>query len=257
MTIDNQLYDRMAGSWWEETGLLHVLAALNPVRIGYLRRVLFDEPGFAPRGSRVLDVGCGGGLLAEELARLGCEVAGIDPSRESLAAARAHAATGGLRIEYRQGTGEAIPFPDACFDLLSCCDVLEHVADLPRVIAEIARVLTPGGVFLYDTINRTLRSRLVVIKLFQEWSWTSLLPPHLHDWNRFIKPDELLALLARNGLRNRGLIGLRPAVDPLCAFRILRQRKRGALTYREAVQRLDLQESRDPSILYLGHAVKE
>jgi 2-polyprenyl-6-hydroxyphenyl methylase/3-demethylubiquinone-9 3-methyltransferase len=255
MPIDNHLYDRMAGSWWDESGFLHTLAALVPPRLGAMRRAL-DDLGVEPRGKRTLDIGCGGGLLAEEFARLGCAVSGIDPSRESLAAAREHAAAAGLRIDYLEGTGESIPFPDAAFDIAYCCDVLEHVTDLPRVMAETARVVRPGGVFLYDTLNRTLRSWLVAIKLLQEWSWTSFMPPDLHDWNLFIKPPELLALLARNGLQNRGLAGLKPAAGPLRALRILRACKRGEITPAEAVRRLDLRPSRDLSVLYLGHAVK-
>jgi 2-polyprenyl-6-hydroxyphenyl methylase/3-demethylubiquinone-9 3-methyltransferase len=257
--VDNQLYDRMAGSWWEESGLLHMLAALNPPRLRFMRRMMAGELGIDPRGRRALDVGCGGGLLCEELARLGCTVAGVDPSAESLAAARAHAGEAGLSIDYREGTGEALPFPDASFDIVTCCDVLEHVADLPRVIGESARVLAPGGVFFYDTINRTQRSRLVIIKLFQEWGWTSFMPPDLHDWTMFIRPAELLAILARQGLESRGLTGLEPAGGPLGilrAFRVLRARKRGAISYAEAVRRIDLCESRGLGILYLGCAVK-
>jgi 2-polyprenyl-6-hydroxyphenyl methylase/3-demethylubiquinone-9 3-methyltransferase len=256
MPIDNDLYDRMAASWWDETGFLHILAAFIPPRFGYMQRVLCDELGIDPRGLRTLDIGCGGGLLAEEFARLGCDVSGIDPSGESLAAAVRHAEEQGLRIDYRQGTGEAIPFPGATFDVAYSCDVLEHVADLPRVIAEIARILKPGGIFLYDTINRTWRSKLVVIKLFQEWRWTSFMPPDLHDWSLFIKPRELLRLLGRSGLRNRGMTGLGPAAGPLRIFRILRARKRGELSYVEAARRIDLHESRDRSIVYMGHAVK-
>jgi 2-polyprenyl-6-hydroxyphenyl methylase / 3-demethylubiquinone-9 3-methyltransferase len=256
MPIDNELYDRMAGSWWDETGFLHILAAFILPRFGYMQRVLFDELGIDPRGLRTLDIGCGGGLLAEEFARLGCAVSGIDPSGESLAAAGRHAEEQGLRIDYRRGTGEAIPFPDASFDVAYSCDVLEHVADLPRVIAETARILKPGGIFLYDTINRTWRSKLVVIKLFQEWRWTSFMPPDLHDWSRFIKPRKLLRLLDRNGLRSRGMTGLGPAAGPLRVFRILRARKRGELTYVEAARRIDLRESGDTSIVYMGHAVK-
>jgi len=256
MPIDNDLYDRMAATWWDDTGFLHILAAFIPPRFGYMKRVLLDEMKIDPRGLRTLDIGCGGGLLAEEFARLGCDVSGIDPSAESLTAAERHAGEQGLRIDYRQGTGEAIPFPDAAFDIAYSCDVLEHVADLPRVIAETARVLRPGGIFLYDTINRTWRSKLVVIKLFQEWSWTSFMPPDLHDWSRFIKPRELLGLLDRNGLRHRGMTGLSPAAGPLRIFRILRARKRGELSYVEAARRIGLHESGDMGIVYVGHAVK-
>lgn len=243
----------MAGSWWDDSGLLRVLQALNPLRLGYLSRAL---EGIDLRGKKALDVGCGGGLLAEELACLGCAVTGIDPSEPSLEAARTHARSAGLAIEYRRGTGERLPLPDAAFGLVCCCDVLEHVEDLPRVIAEIARVLAPGGLFLYDTINRTVRSRLVMIKLLQDWRWTSFLPPDLHDWNRFIKPGELLPLLARNGLRNRHLTGLKPGIHPLRALTLLRARKRGTISYLEAFQRLQLQESPDLRVLFMGYAEK-
>jgi 2-polyprenyl-6-hydroxyphenyl methylase/3-demethylubiquinone-9 3-methyltransferase len=259
MPVDNLLYDRMAGSWWEESGLLHMLAALNPPRLRFMRRMMAGELGIDPRGKRALDVGCGGGLLCEELARLGCTVSGVDPSAGSVAAARAHATEVGLAIEYHEGTGESLPFSAASFDVVTCCDVLEHVADLPRVIGEIARVLAPGGVFFYDTINRTWRSRLVVIGLFQEWEQTRFLPPGLHDWTMFIRPAELLALLARQGLESRGLAGLEPAGGPLGilrTFRALRARRRGAISYAEALRRIDLRESRGLGILYLGCAVK-
>lgn len=256
MPVDNELYDAMADSWWDESGLLHILRGLNPGRFGYMRRVLLEDLGVDPRGKATLDVGCGGGLLAEEFARLGCEVTGIDPSEKSLEAARAHARAAGLAIEYRQATGERIPFPDATFDIVYCCDVLEHVRDLRQVIAEISRVLKPGGIFLYDTINRTLKSKLVMIKLFQEWDWTSLMPPDLHDWRMFIKPDELVSLMAANGLENRGLTGLAPSASPLRTIRILRARKRGDISYLEAAQRIGLRESRDKAVLYAGYSTK-
>jgi 2-polyprenyl-6-hydroxyphenyl methylase/3-demethylubiquinone-9 3-methyltransferase len=256
MPVDNNLYDTLADSWWDESGMLRTLHGLNPARLRYLRRVLVDESGMDLRGKKTLDVGCGGGLLSEELARMGCVVTGVDPSEQSLEAARAHARQEGLAIDYRQATGEALPFPDATFDLVCCCDVLEHVDDLPRVISEIGRVLRPGGIFLYDTINRTFRSWLVIIELFQEWSWTSFMPPDLHDWRQFIKPGELTALLAGAGLANQGLAGLRPAVNPLQTLRILRARKRGRISYLEAIRRLDLQESRDLSISFIGWARK-
>src|SRR5687768_133704 len=102
----------MANSWWDESGLLHALAALNPARLGYMRRVLLEELRLAPVSLHVLDIGCGGGLLAEEFARLGCAVMGVDPSEESLVAARAHAAGQGLTIGYQCARGEALPFAD-------------------------------------------------------------------------------------------------------------------------------------------------
>lgn len=256
MPVDNQLYDEMADSWWDESGFLHVLRGINPARFGYMRRVLLEELGIDPRGKKTLDVGCGGGLLAEEFARLGCDVTGIDPSEKSLEAARSHAKAAGLGIEYRQATGESIPFPEGTFDIVYCCDVLEHVQDLGKVIAEISRVLKPDGTFLYDTINRTLKSWLVMIKLFQDWGWTSFMPANLHDWRMFIKPDELVSLMAARGLENRGQTGLAPSASTIRAIRILRARKRGEISYLVATRRLGLRESRDKSVLYAGYASK-
>ena len=256
MPIDNTVYDRMADSWWDEAGFLHVLAALNPGRFGYMRRVLTEELQLRPAGLRVLDVGCGGGLLAEEFARLGCAVVGVDPSEESLAAARKHAAAEGLTIEYQCATGESLPFADAAFDLVYCCDVLEHVADLGRVIAESARVLQPGGIYFYDTINRTPQSRLVMIKLLQEWRWTAMMPPRLHDWRMFIRPDELRHRLEENGLVPHGFTGLKPRVGPLRMLRALRRVKRGQLSYAAAVGEMDYGESPDTSVSYIGFARK-
>jgi len=256
MPVDNELYDRLAATWWDPQGFLHVLCALNPARFGYMRRVLLDEFRLTPAGRRALDVGCGGGLLAEEFARLGFAVTGVDPSARSLDAARAHAAEAGLSIEYRQASGEALPFAESSFDVVYCCDVLEHVTDLARVIAESARVLKAGGVYLYDTINRTPQSRLILIKLFQEWGWTSFMPPRLHDWEMFIRPSELARLLEQQGLRPGRVRGLKPRANPITILRALRARKLGRLSYREAAERIDLGESPDTSVLYLGYAQK-
>ena len=256
MPVDNTVYDRMADSWWEEGGFLHALAALNPARFGYMRRVLVEELHLVPAGLRVLDIGCGGGLLAEEFARLGCAVAGVDPSKESLAAARRHAASQGLAIRYECAAGEALPFADESFEIVYCCDVLEHVTDLRQVIAETARVLKPGGAYLYDTINRTLQSRLIVIKLLQEWRWTALMPPHLHDWHMFIRPAELREELEHHGLVPGGLTGLKPRANPFRLVRALRRRKRGLLSYAAAVREMDLGESPDTTVSYIGYARK-
>jgi len=256
MPVDNHLYDTLADSWWDESGLLHALRGLNPIRLGYMRRDLTEKLQIDLQGKRTLDVGCGGGLLAEEFARLGCAVTGIDPSEKSLEAARTHAREAGLAIEYHQGAGERLPFPDGAFEIVYCCDTLEHVDDLDKVISEISRVLKPGGAFLYDTLNRTFRSWLFMIKIFQDWDSTSLLPPDLHDWRRFIKPGELLAKLTKNGFENRDLTGLAPSANPVYAIRILRARKRGEISYLETMRRLGLRESRDLGVLYAGYAVR-
>jgi 2-polyprenyl-6-hydroxyphenyl methylase/3-demethylubiquinone-9 3-methyltransferase len=255
--VDNTIYDRPGDLWWSDDGPLSAIrTALNPGRLEYFRRV-FAALGIDPRAKSVLDVGCGGGLLAEELARLGSRVTGVDPSAASLAVARDHSADAGLDVTYLRGSGEALPLPDASFDIACCCDVLEHVRDLEQVISETSRVLKPGGLYLYDTINRTLPSRLVLIKLLQDWPWTSFMPPNLHDWDQFIRPPELVRIMARHGLRSLGYTGLKPGANPAALVRLLVQQKRGQLTRvalgRRAVVKLD----GDTSILYIGHAVKE
>ncbi len=257
MPVDNQLYDRLGDTWWREDSFLSLLrTSINPARFGYMRRVMIEVLGIAPRGATVLDVGCGGGLLAEEFAGLGCRVTGVDPSTESLETARGHARAGGLEIEYVEGTGEQLPFPDAAFDAVYCCDVLEHVDDLQRTLDESARVLKPGGVYMYDTINRTRRSNLVMIKLFQEWRSTALVEPHLHDWDMFIKPPELVSGLERAGLDNRDIVGIGPGRNPLATLRDMRRRARGDMTFGEFGTRNVMRETRDTSLAYAGYALK-
>jgi 2-polyprenyl-6-hydroxyphenyl methylase / 3-demethylubiquinone-9 3-methyltransferase len=126
-----------------------------------------------------LDVGWGGGTLAEEFAATGFRVTGVDPSEKSLAPARQHAQSIGWPIDDQKGSGESIPFPDDTYPVVYCCDVLEHVRDLPKVMGEIYRVTKPGGVFFFDTLNRTLISKLVAIKIWQEWKSTAFMPPRL------------------------------------------------------------------------------
>jgi len=256
MTVDNALYDRFAETWWDEQSWLHMLTALTPARFGYMRHVLLEELRLEPTGLRVLDVGCGGGLLAEEFARLGFTVTGVDPSAASLIAADSHARQEGLPIEYQVAAGEALPFDRGSFDIAYCCDVLEHVRDVELVIAETARVLKPGGIYLYDTFNRTFASRVVAIWLLQEWSWTSIMPPDVHDWRMFIRPAELRQVLERYGLRSEDLRGLTARARPFRVLRALRDRKRGRLSYTEALARMDIGESANTSVQYLGYARK-
>jgi 2-polyprenyl-6-hydroxyphenyl methylase / 3-demethylubiquinone-9 3-methyltransferase len=257
MTVDNELYNRLSSTWWDENEPLNLLrTSINPGRFGYFRDVLTQQLGIEPRGKKVLDIGCGGGILAEEFALIGCQIIGIDPSASSLATARAHAQQAGLDIDYRVGSGEDLPFADESFEIVYCSDVLEHVNDLEKVISEIRRVLKPGGVFLYDTINRTFPSNLVMIKLLQEWKSTSFMPPNLHDWNAFIKPRELLALLDCHGLVNRDITGLKPAANPITMTILMRKRKKGDISLYEMGSRMTFQQSKDTSVLYMGYAIK-
>jgi 2-polyprenyl-6-hydroxyphenyl methylase/3-demethylubiquinone-9 3-methyltransferase len=251
------VYDQPGDIWWDETaGFSMLRTALNPARFGYFRSILTERLLVTPHGKATLDVGCGGGFLAEEFALLGCHVTGIDPSALSLETARAHAAASGLFIDYRAGVGEALPFPDQSFAIVYCCDVLEHVTDLERVIAEIARMLTPGGIFFFDTINRTFVSKLFAIKLAQEWRATRFAPPHLHDWEQFIKPTELQALMSSHGLTPQEVVGLSFSARPVATLRAIRQYKRGAMTAGDLGRQLRARVSRNLSGSYAGFAIK-
>lgn len=259
MPVDNTLYDRFPDAWWSEDGFLHFLhTGLNPARVGYFRRVLAEQ-GVDPGRSRALEVGCGGGLLSEQLARLGFAVTGVDPSLRSLETARRHAAESGLDIRYLAGAGEALPCERASFDVVFCCDVLEHVRSVERTVAEIARVLRPGGVFCYDTINRTWRSRLTVIKAMQEWPFFTCMGGEVHAWEQFIRPGELADILSRHGLATRDLVGFAPAGGPvglLRSARAMHAGARGRLSYGEVGRRMRLVESADTSASYGGYAVR-
>jgi 2-polyprenyl-6-hydroxyphenyl methylase / 3-demethylubiquinone-9 3-methyltransferase len=256
MPVDNQLYDRLSHTWWEDDGFLNFLrSALNPARVGFIERELSAHFPTLD-GLTVLDVGCGGGLLSEELAERGCSVTGIDPSEGSLAAAREHAHRSELEIEYIRGVAEAIPVPDRSFDAVICCDVLEHVDSPRQAVIEAARVLRPGGLYLYDTINRTIRSKLLMVKLLQDWKATACMEPDLHDHRMFIRPREMGEYLRAAGLAPGPIVGLAPSVAPPRALRLMRACSTGRITYGDLGRGLRIGQSRDHSGLYAGTAAK-
>ncbi len=257
MAVNNDLYNRDGGTWWNEDSYLYTIrASLNPGRFGYFRKVLSEKLNVNPAGKKVLDIGCGGGYLSEEFAKLGCRVTGLDPSLPTLETARAHAKQERLDIDYMHGSGESLPFADGTFDIVYCCDVLEHVSDLNRVIAETSRVLKPDGIYLFDTINRTPQSWLLAIQIFQNFPLTSLLPRDVHDWKMFIKPEELDAVFSRNGLRCAEYRGLSPAGNPLAMLSALVLKKMGRISYAELGRRVTMRESGDTSSSYMGYARK-
>ena len=257
MPVDNDVYERLGESWWDEASPLNLLhGSVTPGRFAYFRDVLTRRFGTGLAGLRVLDIGSGGGFLAEEFAALGCRVTGVDPARASVAAARAHAAGRGLRVDYLVGAGEELPVPDAAFDVACCCDVLEHVADPDRVIGEAARVLRPGGLYLFDTINRTWQSKLLAIKVTQQWRLTRLTDVAIHDWDMFITPAELARLLARHGLVPGDMTGLGTRAGPLTVLRGLAAARLGRISYGELSRRLDVGPVSSTAVSYMGFATK-
>ena len=230
MRNDLTIYDAVADRWWsDDIRWVRTLKNLVPGRLSW-----FDgQIDWA--GLEVLDLGCAGGFMAEALAARGAKVTGIDPASEAIEAARAHARDGGLQIAYDVGVGEALPYAAGSFDAIVCVDVLEHVSDLTQVLAEVARVLRPGGLFLFDTINRNPLARLATITVAEDI--LRLLPRGTHDPALFITPREL-----RAGLINAGLVP-----GPFTGLGPRGINRRGDLTF----GRLPL-----TAILYMGTARK-
>lgn len=197
---DLEYYNLNADKWWKEDANLHSLYYFNKPRFEF-----FDN--FVPNWQNVkaLDIGCGGGFSCEFMANRGAIVSGIDQSLNSLQIAQEHAQKSGIKIDYKHGFAENLPYDDNLFDIVTCVDVLEHVADLNKVISEIERVLKPNGFFLFDTINRNLKSRAVMIWLLE--NITKDIDRGVHDWRKFIKPKELLSLLKTNGFTDVAIKG--------------------------------------------------
>jgi 2-polyprenyl-6-hydroxyphenyl methylase/3-demethylubiquinone-9 3-methyltransferase len=203
MRNDLTIYDSVAASWWsDDIRWVRTLKNLVPGRLRWFDRQI-DWSGL-----KVLDLGCAGGFMAEALALRGAHVTGIDPAAAAIDVARAHARESGLRIGYDVGVGEAMSYDDASFDAVVCVDVLEHVADLHKVLSEVARVLRPGGMFLFDTINRNPLARLATITVAEDL--LRLLPRGTHDPAMFIKPSELRAAMQGVGLLPGAATGLGP-----------------------------------------------
>lgn len=194
-------FGEMAADWWNPKGSSAMLHRLNPVRLAYLRAAIDshwdgDATGFTPlAGKTVLDVGCGAGLLAEPLARLGGQVTGVDAAPENIGAAAAHAALTGLSIEYLAGGVEAIVGRQ--FDLVTSLEVIEHVADPAAFVRGLAEAVAPGGLLVVSTPNRTALSRLAMITVAEG---TGMIPRGTHDWDRFLTPPELTAHLQAAGM---------------------------------------------------------
>ena len=255
MPIDNEIYDRIGQTWWDERSPLNFLHGMTPGRLAYFREVLTHQCYGRAAGLRALDVGCGGGFLAAEFARLGFDVVGVDPSTVSIEAARRHAAAGSLNIDYRVGAGEHLPLEDCMFDVAYCCDVLEHVSDLDRVVSETARVQKPGGLDLFDTVNRTLQSKML-IKMAQEWPLTRTVDTPIHDWQMFIKPAELARTLHRHGLHLGEIVGLGPRAKKLTLLRSFISASKGRITYGECSRRVDFGRMKSTAASYMGYATK-
>lgn len=193
-------FEAMAAAWWDPDGMFRPLHMLNPCRLSYITDQIsaeFDRDLNAPKpfdGLRILDIGCGGGLLAEPMARLGAEVVGVDAAEKNIPVARIHAEQSGLEIDYRHSTAEALVEAGEVFDVVLNMEVIEHVADPPAFMATSASLLKPGGLLLCSTINRNPKSfAMAIVGAEYVMRW---LPKGTHDWQKFITPDELAIMIS-------------------------------------------------------------
>jgi 2-polyprenyl-6-hydroxyphenyl methylase / 3-demethylubiquinone-9 3-methyltransferase len=205
-------FSALAADWWNPNGKMAALHRFNPIRLGYIRDLTCRQFVRNPKhvgclkGLRLLDIGCGGGLLSEPLARLGASVVGADPSPRNIAVARQHAATTGLAIDYRETTAEALADAGEAFDVVLAMEVVEHVADVSLFVRRAAAMVKPGGLMVSATINRTLKSfALAIVAAEYVLGW---LPRGTHRWDKFVTPNELEAVLARGGLRQCDATGV-------------------------------------------------
>lgn len=214
-TIDQAEVDRfsaMAAEWWDPTGKFKPLHKINPVRLAYIRDKVSSHFGRDPKshrpleGLRILDIGCGGGLLSEPVARMGANVLGADASEKNIKIAMTHSAQSGVEVDYRAVTAEALAEAGETFDVILNMEVVEHVADVDFFLSTCASMVRPGGLMLVSTINRTMKAAaLAIVGAEYVLRW---LPRGTHQYEKLVRPEEIEGPLAKSGMQVLELKGV-------------------------------------------------
>ncbi|MDX1976009.1 MAG: bifunctional 2-polyprenyl-6-hydroxyphenol methylase/3-demethylubiquinol 3-O-methyltransferase UbiG [Rickettsiales bacterium] len=207
-------FSRIADEWWDPHGKFKPLHQINPLRIQWICEQIKKRTTLS--GASLLDIGCGGGLISEAMAKAGAQVTGIDAGEKNIKVAQLHAQKSGLDIDYRCTSAEALLSTlstehSALFDIVLALEIIEHVADVPAFVEATCKLLRPGGIIIYSTLNRTLKSyALAIVGAEYILRW---LPCGTHDWKKFLKPSELVAQLRKNGIEITQMTGM--VMDPL------------------------------------------
>jgi 2-polyprenyl-6-hydroxyphenyl methylase/3-demethylubiquinone-9 3-methyltransferase len=205
-------FSRIAGEWWDPAGKFAPLHRLNPLRIGYIRDRAAAHwqrdalSGLPLQGLSLLDIGCGGGLLSEPMARLGARVTGVDAAARNIRVAAQHAGKQGLDIDYQQGAAEALAESAARFDIVLALEIVEHVADVELFLKSCGQMVKPGGLLFLSTLNRTAKAWALAIaggEYILRW-----LPRGTHDWKKFLKPSEVVNGLDAAGIAAQEIVGV-------------------------------------------------
>ena len=211
ITAEIERFNRLSTTWWNAAGPMRPLHVVNALRLSYVYDQISShfalQPGQALSGLRLLDVGCGGGLMSEPLAEMGAHVVGVDASAGNVAAAQIHAANSGVAVDYRLGEPEHVLEPQEKFDVVLALEVVEHVSDMQVFLAHAASRVAPGGLLFASTIDRTWRSFIIAI-VGAEYI-ARVLPRGTHEWKRFVRPSELRQATQAAGLIQHDLRGMR------------------------------------------------
>ncbi|MDG1286550.1 MAG: bifunctional 2-polyprenyl-6-hydroxyphenol methylase/3-demethylubiquinol 3-O-methyltransferase UbiG [Rickettsiales bacterium] len=205
-------FTAIAAEWWDESGKFAPLHKINPIRVRYVRDTIYQHFDCETlKGKSLIDIGCGGGLVSEPMARLGAKVTGIDGGEKNVKTAIAHAQAMQLKIDYRTTTAEALAEKGAQFDVVLALEIIEHVSDVALFLESVAKLVKPGGVLIMSTLNRTMKSyALAIVGAEYVLRW---LPRGTHDWKKFLMPAELIQPLQAHGLKHTASKGM--VMNPL------------------------------------------